>query len=135
MAKEFLDTNIVVYANDAADAAKQTTAIELVARLMKSGSGVISTQVQMEYAAVAVGKLGQPRSAVERQLVLLERFEVVGVNGRLIREGLELSETFQVSFWDGVIVAAAIASRCEVLWSEDLSSGRKYGGVEVRSPF
>jgi len=135
MAKEFLDTNIVVYANDSADTAKQSVAIELVARLMRSGDGVISTQVQMEYAAVAAGKLGQPRSAVERQLVLLERLEIVQVNGRLIREGFELSETFGVSFWDGVILAAATAARCEVLWSEDLSSGRKYGGVEVRSPF
>ncbi|MFW5690047.1 MAG: PIN domain-containing protein [Spirochaetota bacterium] len=135
MAKEFLDTNIIVYANDAAHAAKQERAIEVVTALMTSGDGVISTQVLMEYAAVATRKLGQPQSTVFRQLELLERFEVVQVTGALIRAGIAHAETFGVSTWDGTIVAAALAARCTCLVSEDLTAGRSYGGIVVRNPF
>jgi predicted nucleic acid-binding protein len=135
MSKQFIDTNIIVYANDAADPAKQKRAIEVVASLMRSGEGVISTQVLMEYAAVAVSKLGQPVGAIDRQLFLLERLEIVQVTRELIQQGLDLSESFRLSFWDGVILAAAVAARCDVLLSEDLSAGRKYAGVAVRNPF
>jgi predicted nucleic acid-binding protein len=135
MPKEFLDTNILVYANDRATEEKQKAAISLVKGLISSGSGVLSTQVQMEYAAVAAGKLGQPREAITRQLFLLERLEVVSVSGEIIRNGLELSETFGVSFWDAVILAAAHTARCETLWSEDFQHDRLYGSVRVRNPF
>ncbi len=135
MPKEFLDTNILVYANDRAAHEKQNAAISLVKGLISSGSGVLSTQVQMEYAAVATGKLGQPREAITRQLFVLERLEVVPVSGEIVRNGLEFSETFGVSFWDAVILAAAHAARCETLWSEDFEHNRLYGSVRVRNPF
>lgn len=132
---QFIDTNVLVYANDAADPAKQAAAIRLVTRLLETGTGVVSTQVLMEYAAVATRKLNQPREAVTRQLLILERLEVVAVSGRLIRNGLELAPSLGISFWDAVIVAAAIAGRCECIWSEDLGTRRTYAGVEVRNPF
>jgi len=56
--KVFLDTNIFVYANDGRDAAKQGQAIALVTRELREANGVVSTQVLMEYAAVAMAKLG-----------------------------------------------------------------------------
>lgn len=135
MPKEFLDTNILVYANDRAAEEKQNAAISLIKGLISSGSGVLSTQVQMEYAAVAKGKLGQPREAITRQLFVLERLEVVAVSGEIVRNGLELSEAFGVSFWDAVILAAAHAARCETLWSEDFQHDRLYGSVRVRNLF
>lgn len=135
MSKAFLDSNVIVYANDISDEAKHERAIDLVASLMRSGEGVVSTQVQMEYAAVAVRKLAQPSSAVRRQLVLLDRLEVVPVSRDLIEHGIELIDAYGISFWDGVILAAATAARCEVLWSEDFAHDRRYGQVTVRNPF
>jgi len=135
MPKEFLDTNILVYANDRGAEEKQNVAISLVKGLVRSGSGVLSTQVQMEYAAVATGKLRQSRDAITRQLFVLERLEVVAVSGEIIRNGLELSEAFDVSFWDAAILAAALAARCETVWSEDFQHDQLYGSVRVRNPF
>ncbi|TVQ18640.1 MAG: PIN domain-containing protein [Spirochaetaceae bacterium] len=135
MTKAFLDTNVIAYANDAADSRKQETAIVLVQDLIRSRSGVVSTQVFMEYAAVARTRLGQSRDAVTRQLCLMERLEVVQVTPELIRDGLDIAESSQLSFWDGVIIAAANAARCETLWTEDLSDGRLYGSVRARNPF
>lgn len=57
MNKVFLDTNLIVYANDTRDAQKQARAIELVAAAIREGTGVISTQVMQEYAVTASGKI------------------------------------------------------------------------------
>ena len=74
--KTFLDTNIFVYANDGRDEAKQREAISTVGRALRESNGVVSTQVLMEYAAVAMAKLGQARPAIIRQLLAMERLKV-----------------------------------------------------------
>jgi len=89
----------------------------------------------MEYAAVASGKLGQSREAVHRQTMNLARVGVVPVSGELIRNGLDLAALYPISFWEGVILAAARHSECVVLWTEDLTHRELYAGVEARNPF
>jgi predicted nucleic acid-binding protein len=139
--KTFLDTNIFVYANDRRDEAKQRKAISTVSRALRESSGVVSTQVLMEYAAVAITKLGQARAAVARQLLAMERLEVHPVDGLLVRSALDLMAAYSLSFWDAAIVAAAQAARCEVILSDDLGQGtfaavtRKKATTASRHPF
>jgi predicted nucleic acid-binding protein len=133
--KTFVDTNVIVYANDRGDREKQEVSLSVVAELMRSGRGVISTQVLMEYTAVAIRKLGQSRQAITRQTTLLERLEVVGVTGELIRTGHQLAEEHGLSFWDGVILAAAAAARCDRIISEDFDPARRYAGIPVVNPY
>lgn len=135
VAKVFLDTNVLVYANDSRDAAKQQRAIELVTSCMRDGSGVVSTQVLQEYAVVALERLHQRLEAVLEQLRLLETLEVVQVTPALIRRGLEFRVRHQVSYWDAAILAAAESAGCARLWSEDLAAGAEYGSVRVENPF
>ena len=59
MEKIFLDTNIIIYANDERDKVKQDKALQLITNLMKTNNGTISTQVLQEYASVALRKLHQ----------------------------------------------------------------------------
>jgi len=66
--KNFIDTNIIIYANDARDEVKQKRALHIMAEQMKAGSGVVSTQVLQEYAHVALNKLHQRHDVVLRQL-------------------------------------------------------------------
>ena len=133
--KIFLDTSIIVCANDSRDTEKQIRAIDVVSTAMESGGGVISSQVLMEYASVALQKLGQSRDAVTRQLFILERLEVIMVTGEIIRDALELMGAFSLSFWDGVIIASATRSRADILLTEDLTHGARYGMVQVQNPF
>ena len=135
MTKTFLDTNLIVYANDARDAWKQARAIELVTRSIREGTGVISTQVMQEYAVVAGGKLHQDADTILRQLLLLESLEVVEITPSLIRRALELQFRYQVNFWDASILAAAEHARCYRLWSEDLNPGQLYATVRIENPF
>ena len=135
MKKSFLDTNLIVYANDARTAEKQTRAIEVVARAMRDGTGVISTQVMQEYAVVAGSKLRQDPDTILRQLMLLETLEVVEITPALIRRGLELQFRYQIDYWDASILAAAEHAQCSVLLSEDLNPGQLYANVRVENPF
>ena len=134
MSKAFIDTNILVYANDARDPRKQALAIEVVARAMRDGTGVISAQVMQGYAVTAAGKLHQDPDAVLRQLLLLESLEIVQISPALIRRALELQLRYGIDFWDSSILAAAEHARCEVLLSEDLNPGQLYAGIRVENP-
>ena len=134
MKKVFLDTNLIIYANDARDAQIQARAIDLITATMREGTGVISTQVMQEYAVVAGGKLRQDPDTIVRQLLLLETLEVVESTPALIRRALELQFRYQIDYWDAGILAAAEYARCHVLWSEDLNPGQLYATVRVENP-
>jgi predicted nucleic acid-binding protein len=133
--KIFLDTNVIVYANDARDRAKQERAQELTAAAMREGTGTISTQVLQEYAVAAHKRLHQDPDAILQQLLLLETLEVVQVTPAVIRRALELQWRYRIDFWDANILAAAEKARCAVLLSEDLNPGQLYATVRVENPF
>lgn len=135
MSKDFLDSNIIVYANDAADRRKQDLAIEIVARGLRDGTAVISTQVLQEYAVNAVGKLRQELPVVMHQLKLLEFLPIVAATPKLVRRGLEVSGLYGINFWDALIVAAAEHARCDRILSEDLNPGQFYCGMDCVNPF
>ncbi|MBL3589229.1 MAG: PIN domain-containing protein [gamma proteobacterium endosymbiont of Lamellibrachia anaximandri] len=135
MSKIFLDTNIIVYANDARDVEKQKRSLEIVAEHMRSGTGVISTQVLQEYAHVALNKLHQRQDVVLRQLVLLEGLEVIQQSPALIRRSVEIKTSYQISFWDACIISAAEHAKCDVILSEDLNNGQFYSGIAMKNPF
>jgi predicted nucleic acid-binding protein len=133
--REFLDSNIIVYANDTRDASKQKRALALIGEALRRGNGVISTQVLQEYASVALAKLGQRQDVVLRQLALLERLHVVPQTPSLVRRTVELHGLYGIAFWDAAIVAAAESGGCDRILSEDLNTGQFYGGMVVTNPF
>ncbi len=131
----FIDTNIIVYANDARDQEKQSIAMETIAAHMKSGTGVISTQVLQEYAHVALNKLHQRQDVILRQLVLLEELNVIHQSPALIRRAVEIKAAYQIGFWDACIIAAAEHAKCHCILSEDMNAGQFYSGIVMRNPF
>ncbi len=135
MTKVFLDTNLVVYANDTREPAKEAIARERIARAMSERNGVVSTQVMQEYAVVALRKLHQDPDVVLRVILLLESHEVIVMTPALIRRGLEIQARYQIDYWDASILAAAESANCSLLLSEDLNPGQLYAGVRVENPF
>ena len=51
-----------------------------------------------------------------------------------VRRSIEISHTYQVSFWDASIIDAAEDADCEVIFTEDLNTGPYYAGIEVLNP-
>jgi predicted nucleic acid-binding protein len=132
--KVFLDTNILVYANDHRDRQKQRVAAELLIDCIGRRRGVISTQVLQEYASVALYKLHQDVEFIARRLLQFESLEVIQLTPVLIRRALEFHSLHQINFWDAAILAAAEAARCTRLWSEDFAPGSTYGLLRVENP-
>jgi predicted nucleic acid-binding protein len=134
MEKIFLDTNIIIYANDSRDPEKQKKAISIITELMKNQRGIISTQVLQEYACVALTKLKQPNDVVVRQLKLLETFEVIQQSPEMIRRAVEIMHLYTISFWDACIISNAEFGNCSVIFSEDLNAGQYYSGIKMVNP-
>lgn len=132
---DFLDTNIIVYANDRRDPKKQKRCVELIARALQTRDATVSTQVFFEFANVALSKLGQNAAVVRRQIELLSSLPVIPQSAALAIRATEIKELYGISFWDAGIVAAAEAGHCTRILSEDLNDGQVYCGVRLVNPF
>ena len=111
----FIDTNLIVYANDRRDPVKQKRALEVIQREIRDGTGVLSIQVLQEFANTALNKLGQEPAVVLRQLSLLETLTIVRPDPPMVRRAVELKTLYQLSFRDASILAAAENAACRYL--------------------
>ena len=130
----FLDTNIVVYAFDGADPAKQRIAIEV----LETGDRlVVSTQVLLETWWVLTRRLAEPLDEDDASKVIDElcALPVVSTDPELVRRAIESGRRFSIAIWDALIIEAARASGCRRVLSEDLQSGQDFDGVVVENPF
>jgi predicted nucleic acid-binding protein len=133
--RSLLDTNVLVYADAADEPLKQRRAITLITTLRSAGEAVLSTQVLQEYVNVAVRKLRLPHSVIRERIGFYRRFEMVTASADLIAGALDLHVLRGVSFYDALIVQAAVVSGCQRVLSEDLQHGATLGGVRVENPF
>ena len=135
-ARCFVDTNILVYAHDASAGLKHDRARELVEGLWQSRAGVVSTQVLQELS-VNVRKKALKPLGLEATRELISDYlawHVVVNDGDAVVAALDLEKRYRVSFWDALIIHAAQVAGAEVLYSEDLPDGQRYGDVRVDNP-
>jgi len=136
--KYFLDTNIFVYSFDPVDPRKARIAEELVTRGVGSRMGVISYQVVQEFMNVSLRQFKATMTVAELELyffkVLLPMMTIPSSSG-LFLEGLRLQAAGQIAWYDSLVVAAAIQGGCEVLYSEDMQHGRRFGDLVIQNPF
>lgn len=133
--RSLLDTNVLVYADAADQPVRQAQAIALIARHLRDGSGVLSTQVLQEFVNVALRKLRLPPDLIRERLAFYKRFEMVPASPDLIRAALDLHVLHRLSYYDALIVQAAVDSGCQQVLSEDLQDGFRYRGARVVNPF
>jgi predicted nucleic acid-binding protein len=137
-AADFLDTNVLVYLFDETDGRKRAIASELVRGGLASGEACISFQVVQETLQVVTRKLDPPASAAEASRFLddvLAPLWTVSPASGLYRRALELQERHSLSFYDGLIVAAALEAGCTRLLSEDLQHGQRIERLTIENPF
>lgn len=137
MSRVFVDTNVLVYLFDAAAPTKQATARRLFSEHAAAGSLVLSTQVLQELYVAVTRKLTTPLSETVALEVLrdLMSFSVVLVDTDMILGAAARSREDQLSFWDALIVEAALAAGAAQLLSEDLQDGRRVSGLTIVNPF
>jgi predicted nucleic acid-binding protein len=135
--KVFVDTNVIVYAHDDAAPAKRDSARRLLAKGITDGGVATSTQVLSEFFVTITRKVQKPLSAeaARHEIRLLAALDLADIDLALVDRAIEAHGRWQVSYWDGLIIAAAERLGCDTLLSEDLSDGQVYGSVTVRNPF
>jgi len=136
--KYFLDTNIFVYSFDAHAPAKQALARQLIRNALATQQGAISSQIVQEFLNVALRKFSQPMTVPEAQeylrtvlTPLCQQFPSLTSYEHALRIKAETG----YSFYDALVVGAAIELDCQILWSEDLQHGRSLHGLTILNPF
>lgn len=133
--RAFLDTNVLVYADDADAGRKQGKAQALIGSALANGDAVISTQVLAEYFGVATRKLSVTAEAAQKKVAILAALVAVTIDADHIVESIKLHRLNSVSFWDALIIHAARRAGCDRLLTEDLRAGQRIEGVEIVNPF
>ena len=132
--KIFIDTNILIYSIDDNDIEKQSKADEIIVKLSENG-GVISTQVMQEFFNIATQKLKLKKDYVKLLIQRLAECFIVHRKTEFdIYRAIDISINNQLSFWDSLILSAAISERCNIMYSEDLNDGQNVYGVKIINP-
>jgi predicted nucleic acid-binding protein len=133
--RTFLDSNILVYADDESEPVKKRIAIEIVKNHMRQRNAVVSLQVLQEYFVTVTRKLHLEVETARAQVEFFSGFSVAAPSVRDILGAIDLHRFHGFSYWDALILRMAKQSGCRILLSEDLQHGRVVDGVEIVNPF
>ena len=131
----FVDTNVFLYALDAADVQKQRAARLWRSELWRSRLGRISFQVLQEFYVKATYKWPAARAEARAEVRDLMAWRPVPVNAEILQRSWKVQDRYQFSFWDALIVASAHALSCRYLLTEGLQADQDLDGMLVVNPF
>ena len=129
---------MLVYAYDRRNPAKQSTAQRLIEENLLAETGCLSAQVLSEFYVAVTRKLPVPLApeAAAAVVHLFSRMPVTEVDVSLVHRAMEAQRRYVISYWDALIVAAALAADCDTLYSEDMQDGQIFEGrLTVKNPF
>ena len=136
--KYFADTNILVYAFDKKDADKQRITQQILMVEGEQGNLTVSTQVLQEFFVTITRKL-KPAFDIELAHELVKEFDsypIIKIDFQMILGAIKRNQQGYVSFWDGLIIEAALKSQCNILLSEDMQDGQLIDNqITIRNPF
>ncbi len=135
--KVFVDTNVFVYGRDSSDPDKHEQAVAWLDYLWSTQSGCLSVQVLNEYYVTVTRKLtpGLEPASARADVNDLMAWSPIPVDEALMMHAIELEDGVGASFWDALIIAAALRSDAELLLTEDLSDGQAIGPLTITNPF
>ena len=131
----FVDTNVFIYALDQADPKKQAAAQAWRSWLWETNRGRISFQVLQEFYVKAKKISPSALEAIRREIRELTTWQPIAINASVIARAWKIEDRFGISFWDSLIISAAIMADCTYLLTEDLQTGQKFDGLLVVNPF
>ena len=133
----FVDTIILVYANDRSEKRKHQIAKNIILDGIKNECAVISAQVLSEFYVTITQKVKETvtHEVALQEIRLLRFIEITTIDFGLIIKAIDIVQKNKLSYWDSLILAAAITSGVGILYSEDLNHGQVIDGVKIVNPF
>jgi|SRR5215469_6138499 len=135
MPLEFVDTNILIYVHDSTAGTKRQISATLIQRLARDSEGALSTQILIEFYAAVTKKYGMRNEEAVAVIADFGSWTVHRLAHADLLAAAEILRLYKISWWDALVLQSAHALGCEILWTEDLSHGQRYGSVVVRNPF
>ena len=134
---KFIDTNVLMYASGADNSSLTKTGI--ARRILDTTHGLaLSLQVLQEFyvSATRASRQTNLSHAQASSLALgWQRFHVVEPKIATMSMAFDLRVRFRLSYWDCAIIAAALESGCDTLYSEDMQHGQIIEGLTIINPF
>jgi predicted nucleic acid-binding protein len=130
----FVDTNVLLYALDPADAAKNHRARSWMTTLWEHKAGRLSWQVLNEYYANA-RKVNVPLSVARSNVETLALWDPVGFGLGVLHRAWYWTDKTAVPYWDALVLAAAETAACVHVLTEDFQAGQKFGDLTIVNPF
>lgn len=137
MSRSFFDTNVLLYLFDDSVPEKKARAQEVFSEAVEAGRVVLSTQVLQEFYVNVTRKLAEPLApaVAEARIRDFARLSLVRVDEAMILAAIERHRSMAFSFWDALILEAALKGRADRLLTEDLQHGQEIEGLRVENPF
>lgn len=135
--KVFVDTNVLVYARDASEPAKQPQAADWIAALWKRRAGRLSYQVLQEFYVTVTVKLtpGLDKELARRDVRSLLAWQPLAVEARVLAGAWLLQDRHRLPWWDALLASGAQMTECRYLLSEDFQEGMELGNLTIINPF
>jgi predicted nucleic acid-binding protein len=131
----FVDTNVLLYGIDDKDPQKHKTALTLIEQLSRAKTGIISTQILLEYAANLTQKFKVSRKTAALMTAAFAEWQVMEADVGAVLRALARSTENNVSIWDAMVIEAALRSGAQTLYTEDLQHGQRFGDLTIINPF
>lgn len=133
----FLDTNVLVYVFDHDTPVKRERAKRILEGATPGEVLVTSTQVLQEFYVTVTRKLKRPVPDADALAAVrgFSQLSMVQIDSPMIHGAIEFSQQKRISFWDALIVQAALEAGCDRLLTEDLHTGCEIGRLRIENPF
>jgi len=133
----FVDTNILVYAHDLSAGNRHAKASAIIESLWEAETGVISTQVLQEFYVTVTRKVKSPLTPAQAREIVTNylSWPVQANDPEMTIQASEIGEKNNLSFWDALIIAAALRLQAHSMMTEDLNHGQIIESILVQNPF
>ena len=133
----FVDTNILLYAEDRAHADKHRQARDWLRALWLRRCGRLSTQVLHEFYVNATRRLSPPMPAGDARAEVrrYQGWQPWAVDHATVESAWAIESRFGLHYWDALMVAAAHHQGCTLLLTEDLQHDQRIDGLRIVNPF
>ena len=130
----FVDTNVLLAADDSHDAARQSRVREWLQALWQGRAGRVSTQVLGDFYVTATRHFGMPQGDARAKLRRYQLWQPWQIDHQTVETAWGVEARFGLPYWDALIVAAAAQSGASHLLSLDLTHQRQIDGVSIVNP-
>jgi len=130
--KAFVDTNVLIYLYSEDEIKRK-----IAQNVIKTFYVIINTQVIGEFVTVLTKKLGYNKEiAITEAKRIVKVFEILPIDFDTVKLTFCVFKDYMFSYFDAQIVASALLSESDILFSEDMQDGLQvYSKLIIKNPF